>query len=198
MICLKLNATVKDKESVMANVAGSLVRGRAWNCCHFKNWRLGWPNGLNKLEAAMQYSVAHCWEQDDPPRYWQTSIRVEKASKKLKRKECGKKGVIMWYGDITSDLKINRLFCLCVHIAECFGLATRINYSSLHMTDKNVELYHKKNTDECKISQRYQISNINKALSILSPNGSFLKILSSSMWCIISKCLLMLPWNKEN
>jgi hypothetical protein len=41
-------------KSVTLNVAGSLVEGRASNSLHFKNWELRWPNGLNKLQTAMQ------------------------------------------------------------------------------------------------------------------------------------------------
>jgi hypothetical protein len=48
---------------VVHSVAGSPVRGGAWNSHHFKNQRVCWLHGLNKLEAAMQQSVVHSWEK---------------------------------------------------------------------------------------------------------------------------------------
>jgi hypothetical protein len=37
----------------MHNVAGFLVKGGAWNNQPFRNWRVCWMCGFNKLEAAM-------------------------------------------------------------------------------------------------------------------------------------------------
>jgi hypothetical protein len=44
----------KIPKRITNNVAGSLVEVKASNSLHFKNWELCWPNGLNKLQTAMQ------------------------------------------------------------------------------------------------------------------------------------------------
>jgi hypothetical protein len=45
----------------MHNVAVTLVKGRASSSQDFRSWRVCSTQGLNKLEAAMQQSVAPCW-----------------------------------------------------------------------------------------------------------------------------------------
>lgn len=44
----------KIQKAVTNNMAGSRVKGKASNSLHLKNWKLCWPNGLNKLQTAMQ------------------------------------------------------------------------------------------------------------------------------------------------
>ena len=48
---------------VIHNVADCLVRGRAWYSYHFKTWGACWPQGLNRLQLAVWWLLAHCWEK---------------------------------------------------------------------------------------------------------------------------------------
>jgi hypothetical protein len=52
-VVLTLLKTGKTMKSVIHNMASSLVKGRTRNNRPFRNWRVCWMCGLNKLEAAI-------------------------------------------------------------------------------------------------------------------------------------------------